>query len=479
MGERNVFRHQFTRDIGKFMKPSILIVDDDEVMRETLSDVLKKRGYEIFSVGSGNGALSLMKKSIIDLILLDMRLPDIDGLEVLKKIKEFDTEILVIMMTAYSDVQTAVSSMKSGAYDYINKPFELDELKLLIEKGLETKSLINEVRRLHRQQKENYENSHIYGVSPQIHYVKELIGMISKTHKTSVLIQGESGTGKELAANAIHYSSHRQDKPLMKINCSAIPDSLLESELFGYEKGAFTDAKNTKKGLFELADGGTVFLDEIGDMNPFLQSKILRVLENQTFMRVGGEREIKVDIRVIAATNKNLEAMVKEGLFRKDLYYRLKVMVVEMPPLRDRLEDILLLSSLFIEENNKEYNKTIKGFSDEAKKLMVQYAWPGNVRELKNVIERAMILTDQEVITPKHLPFELKQTEKMAQENRGEEISEATMDLSDMSLEGMEKHHLSKVLKRLEWNKSKASKFLGISRATLRAKIKKYNIADN
>ena len=461
------------------MKPSILIVDDDEVMRETLSDVLRKRGYEIFSVGSGNGALSLMKKSIIDLILLDMRLPDIDGLEVLKKIKEFDTEILVIMMTAYSDVQTAVSSMKSGAYDYINKPFELDELKLLIEKGLETKSLINEVRRLHRQQKENYENSHIYGVSPQIHYVKELIGMISKTHKTSVLIQGESGTGKELAANAVHYNSLRQDKPLMKINCSAIPDSLLESELFGYEKGAFTDAKNTKKGLFELADGGTVFLDEIGDMNPFLQSKILRVLENQTFMRVGGEREIKVDIRVIAATNKNLEAMVKEGLFRKDLYYRLKVMVVEMPPLRDRLEDILLLSSLFIEENNKEYNKAIKGFSDEAKKLMVQYAWPGNVRELKNVIERAMILTDQEVITPKHLPFELKQTEKMGQENTGEDISEATMNLSDMSLEGMEKHHLSKVLKRLEWNKSKASKFLGISRATLRAKIKKYNIADN
>ena len=301
------------------MKPSILIVDDDEVMQETLSDVLRKRGYEIFSVGSGNGALSMIKKNVIDLILLDMRLPDIDGLEVLKKIKEFDTEILVIMMTAYSDVQTAVSAMKSGAYDYINKPFELEELKLLIEKGLETKSLINEVRRLHRQQKEKYQNNHIYGVSPQIHYVKELIGMISKTHKTSVLIQGESGTGKELAANAIHYNSHRSDKPLMKINCSAIPDSLLESELFGYEKGAFTDAKNTKKGLFELADGGTVFLDEIGDMNPFLQSKILRVLESQTFMRVGGEREIKVDIRIIAATNKNLEAMVKEGFFPKGL----------------------------------------------------------------------------------------------------------------------------------------------------------------
>jgi DNA-binding NtrC family response regulator len=457
------------------MKPSILIVDDDGVMQETLSGVLRKRGYEIFSVGSGNEALSMIKKNVIDLILLDMRLPDIDGLEVLKKIKEFDTEILVIMMTAFSDVQTAVLAMKSGAYDYINKPFELDELKLLIEKGLETKSLINEVRRLHRQQKENYQNSHIYGVSPQIHYVKELIGMISKTHKTSVLIQGESGTGKELAANAIHYNSHRSDKPLMKINCSAIPDSLLESELFGHEKGAFTDAKNTKKGLFELADGGTVFLDEIGDMNPFLQSKILRVLESQTFMRVGGEREIKVEIRIIAATNKNLEAMVKEGFFRKDLYYRLKVMVVEMPPLRDRLEDILLLSNLFVEENNKEYNKTIRGFSDEAKKLMVQYSWPGNVRELRNVIERAMILTDQEVITPKHLPFELKQTEKIPEDTE-HEISEIT---PDMSLEDMEKVHLSKVLKRLEWNKSKASKTLGISRATLRAKIKKYNLPEN
>jgi DNA-binding NtrC family response regulator len=457
------------------MKPSILIVDDDGVMQETLSDVLKKRGYEIFSVGSGNDALSMVKKSVIDLILLDMKLPDIDGLEVLKKIKEFDTEILVIMMTAFSDVQTAVSAMKSGAYDYINKPFELDELKLLIQKGLETKSLINEVRRLHRQQKENYQNSHIYGVSPQIHYVKELIGMISKTHKTSVLIQGESGTGKELAANAIHYNSHRSDKPLMKINCSAIPDSLLESELFGYEKGAFTDAKNTKKGLFELADGGTVFLDEIGDMNPFLQSKILRVLESQTFMRVGGEREIKVEIRIITATNKNLEVMVKEGFFRKDLYYRLKVMVVEMPPLRDRLEDILLLSNLFIEENNKEYNKSIRGFSEEAKKLMVQYSWPGNVRELRNVIERAMILTDQDVITPKHLPFELKQAETI-HEDTEHEISGIT---SDMSLENMEKIHLSKVLKRLEWNKSKASKILGISRATLRAKVKKYNLPEN
>jgi DNA-binding NtrC family response regulator len=458
------------------MKPSILIVDDDEVMQQTLSDVLKKKGYEVFSVSAGNGALSIIKKNIIDVVLLDMRLPDVDGIEVLKRVKELDSEILVIMMTAYSDVQTAVSAMKSGAYHYINKPFELEELKLLIEKGLETKSLINEVRRLHRQQKEEFQNSHIHGVSPQIQYVKELIGMISKTHKTSVLIQGESGTGKELAANAIHYNSKRGHKPLMKINCSAIPDSLLESELFGYEKGAFTDAKNTKKGLFELADGGTVFLDEIGDMKPFLQSKILRVLENQTFMRVGGEREIKVDVRIVAATNKNLEGLVREGLFRKDLYYRLKVMVIEMPPLRDRVEDILMLSNLFIEENNREHNKSIRGFNEEAKKLLIQYHWPGNVRELRNVIERAMILTDQDLITHKQLPFELKQTGGFDRTMSAPEVSEIT---DEMSLDNVEKIHLSKVLKGLEWNKSKASKVLGISRATLRAKIRKYSLSDN
>jgi len=250
----------------------------------------------------------------------------------------------------------------------------------------------------------------------------------------------------------------------------------LESELFGYEKGAFTDAKNTKKGFFELADGGTVFLDEIGDMKPFLQSKILRVLENQTFMRLGGEREIKVDVRIVAATNRDLETLVKEGLFRKDLYYRLKVMVVDMPPLRERVEDILHLSSLFIQENNKEYNKNIKGLSEEAKKMMIQYAWPGNVRELKNVIERAMILTDQEYITHTQLPFELRE---LQEDDRWNSIP-GSLDVSPtVSLERMEMYHICNVLKKLEWNKSKASRALGISRATLRAKIKRYSISNN
>jgi two-component system, NtrC family, response regulator AtoC len=459
------------------MKPSILIVDDDDVIQETLSDVLKKRGYEIFLASSGKETLEMIKKNIIDLILLDIRLPDIDGLEVLKKIKEIESEILVIMMTAVcTDIPTAVAAMKFGAYHYLNKPFELDELKLLIEKGLETKHLINEVRRLRRQQREESQNFHIHGVSSPIQYVRELIGMISKTQKTSVLIQGESGTGKELAANAIHYHSKRCDRPLMKINCSAIPETLLEAELFGYEKGAFTDAKNTKRGLFELADGGTVFLDEIGDMKPLLQSKILRFLETQTFMRVGGEREIKVDVRIIAATNRDLETLVREESFRKDLYYRLKVMVVEMPPLRDRPEDILELSGLFIEENNREHAKNIKGFNDEARRLMTQYPWPGNVRELKNVIERAMILTDQEWISPDKLPFELREGEKSVQSRSEREEPEV---LENLSLESVEKAHIRLILNRFDGNKSKAAKLLGISRATLREKIRRYQLQHN
>jgi two-component system, NtrC family, response regulator AtoC len=458
------------------MKPSILIVDDDEVMRETLSDVLKKRGYEIYTAGSGEETLPVIRKNVIDLVLLDMRLPDENGLQVLRKIKEVDTDILVIIMTAYSDVQTAVSAMKSGAYHYINKPFELEELKLLIEKGLETKSLINEVRRLSRDQRGASQGSYLHGESPQIQRVRDLIETISKTYKTSVLIQGESGTGKELAANAIHYRSQRCQHPMMKINCSAIPDALLESELFGYEKGAFTDAKNTKKGLFELADGGTVFLDEIGEMKPFLQSKILRFLETQSFMRVGGEREIKVDVRIIAATNRDLEKLVREGLFRKDLYYRLKVMVVDMPPLRDRRDqDVLSLSQLFIEENNKEYGKQIRGFSEEGKRLLLEYPWPGNVRELKNVIERAMILTDQTWITPELLPFELKQQAANQPLGLASGVSE---EGDEMSLEGMERLYISRVLNRLEWNKSKAARLLGITRTTLREKIRRYHLSD-
>ena len=451
------------------MKPAILVVDDDEVMRQTLSDVLRKRGYAVSTAETGGQTISSIKKQLFDLILLDIRLPDMDGLDVLKRIKEIESDLMVIVMTAYSDVQTAVMAIKSGAYDYIDKPFELEELKILIQKALETQSLKNEIRRLQRQGGERHQDIEIFGNSPLIKNVIELIEMISQTPRTSVLIQGESGTGKELAANAIHYRSKRVNNPLMKINCSAIPENLLETELFGYEKGAFTDAKGMKKGLFELTNGGTVFLDEISEMKSFLQTKLLRVLENQSFMRVGGEREISVDVRIIAATNKNLSALVNAGQFRKDLYYRLKVMVIEMPPLRERSEDILLLANMFIEENNKELGKSVMGISGAAREYLINYGWPGNVRELKNIIERAMILSDDNEILPDHLPIELR---KFQMDGTADLIS----DNADLTLDAAEKKHIKDVLMMMDGNKSRASRVLGISRSTLREKLKKYAI---
>jgi len=452
------------------MKPAILVVDDDEVMRQTLSDVLKKRGYEVSTAETGGQTLSSIREQLFDLILLDIRLPDMDGLDVLRRIKETESDLMVIVMTAYSDVHTAVTAMKSGAYDYIDKPFELEELKILIQKALETQSLKNEIRRLRRQGKEKPEGIEIFGTSPLVKNVTELIEMISQTPRTSVLIQGESGTGKELAANAIHYRSKRAKKPLMKINCGAIPENLLETELFGYEKGAFTDAKGTKRGLFELANGGTVFLDEIAELKSYLQTKLLRVLESQNFMRVGGEREISVDVRIIAATNKDLSALVNTGQFRKDLYYRLKVMVIEMPPLRERREDILPLGSLFIAENNGELGKNVTGISEEAREYLLNYRWPGNVRELKNIIERAMILSNGNEILPDHLPIELRRSQK-------DGVGDRAADVADLSLEAAEKKHIQNVLTMMDGNKSRASRMLGISRSTLREKLKKYSIS--
>ena len=452
------------------MKPAILVVDDDEVMRQTLSDVLKKRGYTVSTAETGGQTLSSVKEQLFDLILLDIRLPDMDGLDVLKRIKDIESDLMVIVMTAYSDVQTAVMAMKSGAYDYIDKPFELEELKILIQKALETQSLRNEIRRLRRQGGKKHQGTEIFGNSPLIKNVMELIEMISQTPRTSVLIQGESGTGKELAANAIHYRSKRANKPLMKINCGAIPENLLETELFGYEKGAFTDAKGTKKGLFELANGGTVFLDEIAEMKSYLQTKLLRVLESQNFMRVGGEREISVDVRIIASTNRDLSALVNAGQFRKDVYYRLKVMVIEMPPLRERREDIQLLANMFIEENNKELGKTVTVISEAAKEYLLNYCWPGNVRELKNIIERAMILSDDNEILPDHLPIELR---KFQMDGTADLIS----DNADLTLDAAEKKHIKDVLMMMDGNKSRASRVLGISRSTLREKLKKYSIS--
>ncbi|MFQ5823767.1 MAG: sigma-54-dependent transcriptional regulator [bacterium] len=454
-------------------KANVLIVEDNEDLCQTLADVLGKEGNKVRTAYSGEHALNILHKDIIDLVLLDIKLPDTNGIKLLEEIKDLDPEILVIMITALTDAQPAVDAMKRGAYDYLMKPFELDELKIVLAKALETQHLKREVSRLLNQQKEQFPDNELFGNSKPMRELKKLIKIVAGTPKTSVLIQGESGTGKELVANAIHNWSARAEKPLIKINCSAIPENLLESELFGYEKGAFTDAKNMKKGIFELANNGTIILDEISSMQMSIQPKFLRVLETQSFRRIGGTSDIQIDVRIIAATNRNLEDCVEQQTFREDLYYRLKVMVLNIPTLRERAEDILPLAMLFIEANNKEFSKNVKCIAPDAQERMLKYSWPGNVRELKNVIERAVILCNGDVLQSEHLPLELQQGVS--------KISTSTVFSSitgeGYSLEEMEKRHIINMLKKYNGNKSKTARILSISRSTLREKMKNYGIA--
>lgn len=454
---------------SKIMEPVLLIVEDDDVIRKTLSEVFSKKGFKVLSADKGKDALEFVKTHKVDIALLDLKLPDVNGLAVLKNMHEVDDRIMAIVVTAYPDVKTAISAIKAGAYDYINKPFELEELKLLVDKALETKRLKSEVEILRYQKGDECVFLQTIGVSSEFKAVTELVKTIARTPKTSVLIQGETGTGKELIANAIHCLSDRKGSPFIKLNCSAIPDNLLEAEMFGYEKGAFTDAKQSKKGLFELADGGTIFLDEIGDMDMRLQPKLLQVLENQTFRKVGGVRDIKVDVRVVAATNKLLPAMVKQENFREDLYYRLKVMVITLPPLRKRKDDIIPLAKYFIQLNNKNFGKNIKRLSPDCCNILLKYSWPGNVRELKNIIERATILANSNEILSEYLPRELV-----------EEITAFIPAINKINsvnatLEQVEKAHILHVLNSVKGNISQASRILGIARQHLRKKLKKYS----
>ncbi len=456
------------------IKPSILIVDDDEVMCRTLSGVLAKMSCEVTSVQRGEDALHHLQEGMFDLILLDIKLPDKNGLDVLKKIREIDSDPLVIMMTAFADVQSAVEAMKTGAYDYINKPFEIDELRLTIKKALETKELKGELLRLRYKHKDEEGDEEICGISPQMDVVRELISLVSQTPRTPVLVQGESGTGKELVANAIHYQSQRRHRPIIKINCSAIPEALLESELFGYERGAFTDARESRPGLIELAQGGTIFLDEISEMKPSLQPKLLRFLETYSLRRVGGKKDIKVDVRVIASTNKDLAQLVEKGEFRKDLYYRIKVMVIDLPPLRDRREDIPILTDYFLKKLEKELGKEIREVTPAALDLLLAYPWPGNVRELRNVIERATILAKGGLIAPEDLPLELRKEKIGRNSALGEEWMENIDGL--LPLAEVERNYILKVLRERKGNKSETARILGISRSTLREKLNRYGI---
>ncbi|HFE52268.1 MAG TPA: sigma-54-dependent Fis family transcriptional regulator [Bacteroidetes bacterium] len=451
------------------MKATVLIVEDEEDVRWALKETLSKKGYQVRTAATGEEGLDLARKEVLDLVLLDVRLPGMNGIEVLRHLKEEDPDLPVIMITAHEEAQPAIQAMKMGAFDYFIKTVDLDVLLLAIEKALETNRLKREVARLKAEQ-QSEAKMELFGVSKAMEEIRELIRIVAATPRTSVLIQGESGTGKELVANAIHAMSLRADRPLVKINCAAIPENLLESELFGYERGAFTDAKKAKKGLFELADGGTLFLDEISSMRLSLQPKLLRVLETGTFRRIGGTADVQVDVRIVAASNTDLGQRVREGEFREDLYYRLKVMEINIPPLRERREDIIPLAKLFLERLNKEFGKNIRGLSERTEKLLLGYHWPGNVRELRNVMERATILCQGALIEPEHLPLELRTSASLDVATSPESGDE------DESLAAMERRHILRVLEKSQGNKSLAARRLNISRSTLREKLRQYGL---
>ena len=418
--------------------------------------------------------LNLYKEELPDIAVLDIQLPDVSGMTVLEKIKEIDRNAIIIMITAYGDIQTAVKSIKMGAYDFIEKPFNMDKLNILIKKALETVVLRKEVSQLKNKLSAQYGFDSIIGQSQEMKKVFELIEKVARSDATTVLILGESGTGKDLVAKVIHYQSKRATKPFVEITCTALPESLIESELFGFEKGAFTDAKTMKKGLFELSDGGSIFLDEIGDMKLNTQAKLLKVLESKTFKRIGGVKDITVDVRIIAATNRKLHEEVAKGNFRDDLYFRLKVIPIFLPPLRERRDDIALLARYFISQYNKEFKKNVKGLTKETEKLFLEYPWPGNVRELKNVIERVMILENDEFIMPEHLPLEITSAELL---QRGDlEEYEIKIPHGGIDIEGVERKLIKRALEMTRGNQTRAAKLLNITRDALRYRMQKFGL---
>jgi DNA-binding NtrC family response regulator len=447
--------------------PTILIVDDEQLIRWSLKDRLSQEGYRIVEADTAASALARAEEGC-DLVLLDYKLPDGDGLSVLKKIKERDPDTLVILLTAFSSVETAVEAMKHGAYHYANKPFHLDEIAMLVEKALETTRLRREVRTLRANQAQPYSLDRIVGASPALVAIKALLQKVASSPASTVLLNGESGTGKDLAAKVIHYNSDRAARPFMNITCSALPEALLESELFGHERGAFTGADRQKRGLLETADGGTVFLDEIGEMVPGLQAKLLRFLEEKTFKRVGGAADIRVDVRVIAATNRNLQEEVRSGRFREDLFYRLNVLPIALPPLRERVEDIPLLVDFYVDSYNVEFKKHIKGVTPEAMKRMQSYGWPGNVRELRNTVERAMLLAEGDTLTA--ADFTIGGGPSVRITGRVE------LPATGIDLDELERSLVVQALERTQWNQTKAAGLLGLNRDQIRYRIEKFHL---
>jgi len=450
--------------------PNILVIDDKDSMRTMLSQALSDDGYQVDTAGNGKKALELARFKNYDLAITDLKMPDVDGLQVLSRLKEIDGDMSVIIMTAYGTVESAVIAMKNGAFDFITKPFDPDHLSVIIERALENRRLIAENSLLREELAHSMGFSEIIGQHEKMIEVSRLIQKVAGSD-TSVLLQGESGTGKELFARAIHNLSPRRDKSYVAINCAAIPRELLENELFGSEKGAYTSSVARKMGKFEIADGGTLFLDEIGDMDISLQAKLLRVLQQKNFERLGGNKTVSIDVRVIAATNMNLNELIRKKAFREDLYYRLSVFPITIPPLRDRINDIQPLTEFFINKYCKEMKKQLKSLSREALSLLEKYHWPGNVRELENTVERAIILAEGKKISPEHLAIRLPSTgEIRLREGAGlKEIgSHAQMQA--------EKAAIIRVLKQVRGNKRKCSDVLKIAYTTLFDKLKRYNI---
>lgn len=455
---------------------TILIVDDDPQIRMTLDSVLKSWGYECVEAGTVADGERVFSDILPAVVLLDIDLPDGSGLDLLTRIKEVNADTIVVMITGDVNVDNTIEALRGGAHDFIGKPISLQELKITIRNGIETRALRKEVQSARKAKSRQFSFDQIIGESPSMKYAVEMARKVAESDVNAVLLQGETGTGKDLFARAIHYASARSDHPYLAINCAALPANLIESELFGYEKGAFTDAKSRKEGLFEQANGGTLFLDEIGEMDITLQAKLLRVLEDNAFRRVGGLKDLPLDVRVIAASNRDLKQESAEGNFRLDLYYRLSVIQIDIPPLRDRGDDILLLAAHYIEEVNEKWRKTkkLKDLAPDAASLFLKHEWLGNVRELKNVIERASILEDGEHVTGRHLPFSNRPGVSAASDGSPAFI----LPPSGIPLADVEMQLVHQALERTGGNLTQAAKLLDISRDQLRYRLKKEEEAD-
>jgi DNA-binding NtrC family response regulator len=454
---------------------NILVVDDDAAVRETLCVLLEGEGHRVTAAASGAEALEALGESPFQLMLTDLRMPGMTGIELLKESGQRQPELLSIVLTAHGSVDTAVEAMRLGAYDYVGKPFSADDLVLTVERALEFTTLRHENRDLKRTLKGKYRFVNMIGESESANAIYRMIERVADTDST-VLITGESGTGKELVARTIHFNSARRDKPLIPINCGAIPEHLLESELFGHERGAFTGASATRIGRFEAAHGGTLFLDEIGEMHPALQVKLLRALQEREFERVGGNRTIKVDVRIVAATNQDLEQLVQDRKFREDLFYRLNVIPIEVPALRERRDDIPLLVKHFLDKFNADKNRHVDGFTDEAMALLAAYEWPGNIRELENLVERLVILEPDGVLGPEVLPDRIGHRNVTAAMGRVV-LPEEGLNF-DATVAEFEDALILQALERSKWVKNRAAQLLGLNRTTLVEKIKKKRLED-